>query len=84
VSDAGPSNLKRQSGIESRAICAINGPLKDNKGHVIATKENSFVENLMSRSKSMGYLVEVLIGSTSLIDLVAQAKSLRHCARSSL
>ena len=45
-------------------FAAIKGPLKDNKGKVIATAGQSFVENDI-KLESMDYLVEGVIGSTS-------------------
>mgnify|MGYP000206043096 CR=1 FL=1 len=45
-------------------FAAIKGPLKDNKGNVIASEGEAFVESDVSL-ESMGYLVEGVIGSTS-------------------
>lgn len=45
-------------------FAVIKGPLKDNKGNVIATEGQAFVEDDVAL-ESMGYLVEGVIGSTS-------------------
>jgi simple sugar transport system substrate-binding protein len=43
---------------------AINGPLKDNTGKVIAAEGEGFAEDDIAL-ESMDYLVEGVIGSTS-------------------
>ena len=53
-----------QEEIMKGGFAAIKGPLKDNKGKVIATAGQSFVENDI-KLESMDYLVEGVIGSTS-------------------
>lgn len=45
-------------------FAVIKGPLKDNKGNVIATEGQAFPEDDVAL-ESMGYLVEGVIGSTS-------------------
>ena len=45
-------------------FAAIKGPLNDNKGNVIATADQSFLESDVAL-ESMDYLVEGVIGSTS-------------------
>tara|TARA_B100001964_G_C14232698_1_gene600833 strand:+ start:1413 stop:2606 length:1194 start_codon:yes stop_codon:yes gene_type:complete len=45
-------------------FAAIKGPLKDNKGNMIATAGQTFVENAIEL-ESMDYLVEGVIGSTT-------------------
>jgi len=45
-------------------FAAIKGPLNDNKGNVIATADQSFLESDVTL-ESMDYLVEGVIGSTS-------------------
>ncbi|PWR25970.1 BMP family ABC transporter substrate-binding protein [Zavarzinia aquatilis] len=45
-------------------FAVFKGPLKDNKGNVVATAGQSFVETAIEL-ESMGYLVEGVLGSTS-------------------
>jgi simple sugar transport system substrate-binding protein len=45
-------------------FAAIKGPLKDNKGKVVATAGQAFVETDVAL-ESMDYLVEGVVGSTS-------------------
>ncbi|MFD2856967.1 BMP family ABC transporter substrate-binding protein [Seohaeicola zhoushanensis] len=50
--------------IMAGGFAAIKGPLKDNKGNVIAADGQAFVETDVAL-ESMGYLVEGVLGSTS-------------------
>jgi basic membrane protein A len=65
VSDAARAQFEAtKAEIEAGGFAAIKGPLKDNKGNVIAAEGESFVETDVA-IESMDYLVEGVIGSTS-------------------
>lgn len=65
VSDAGRNQFEAvKAEIMAGGFAAIKGPLKDNKGNVIAAAGESFVETDVSL-ESMNYLVEGVLGSTS-------------------
>lgn len=65
VSDAARNQFEAtKAEIMKGGFAAIKGPLKDNKGNVIATEGQAFVETDVSL-ESMGYLVEGVIGATS-------------------
>ncbi|MCJ7873859.1 BMP family ABC transporter substrate-binding protein [Marinovum sp. 2_MG-2023] len=65
VSDAARAQFEAtKAEIIAGGFAAIKGPLKDNKGNVIAAEGQSFVETDVA-IESMGYLVEGVIGSTS-------------------
>ncbi|KPF44178.1 BMP family ABC transporter substrate-binding protein [Rhizobium sp. AAP43] len=53
-----------QAEIMKGGFAAINGPLKDNKGNVVATAGQALVETDVAL-ESMNYLVEGVVGSTS-------------------
>ena len=65
VSDAARKQFtETHDAIMKGNYAVINGPMKDNKGNVIATAGQSFVETDVAL-ESMNYLVEGVIGSTS-------------------
>lgn len=65
VSDKARAQFEDTKGkIMKGGFAVIKGPLKDNKGKVIATAGQSFVESDVAL-ESMDYLVEGVIGSTS-------------------
>ncbi len=65
VSDAARAQFDAtKAQIMAGGFAAIKGPLKDNKGNVIATDGQSFVETDIAL-ESMDYLVEGVIGSIS-------------------
>jgi basic membrane protein A len=65
VSDAARAQFEAtKAEIEAGGFAAIKGPLKDNKGNVIAAEGDAFVETDVA-IESMDYLVEGVIGSTS-------------------
>lgn len=53
-----------QAKIMAGGFAAIAGPLKDNKGNVVAAEGQSFLETDVAL-ESMGYLVDGVVGSTS-------------------
>lgn len=65
VSDAARNQFEAtKAEIMKGGFAAIKGPLKDNKGNMIASEGEAFLESDVSL-ESMGYLVEGVIGSTS-------------------
>ena len=65
VSDAARAQFEAtKAEIIAGGFAAIKGPLKDNKGNVIAADGQAFVETDVA-IESMDYLVEGVIGSTS-------------------
>jgi len=50
--------------IKKGGFAVIKGPLKDNKGNVVATEGQAFPETAIEL-ESMDYLVEGVLGSTS-------------------
>ena len=65
VSDAARAQFDAvQAEILKGGFAVITGPLKDNKGNVIAAEGQAFVETDVAL-ESMDYLVEGVIGSTS-------------------
>ncbi|MCA0869608.1 BMP family ABC transporter substrate-binding protein [Seohaeicola saemankumensis] len=65
VSDAARNQFEAtKAEIMKGGFAAIKGPLKDNKGNMIAAEGEAFVESDVAL-ESMGYLVEGVIGSTS-------------------
>ena len=65
VSDAARKQFtETHDAIMKGNYAVINGPMKDNKGNVIATAGQSFVETDVAL-ESMDYLVDGVIGSTS-------------------
>ena len=65
VSDASRAQFEdTMATIKKGGFSVIKGPLKDNKGGVIATEGQAFEESDVAL-ESMDYLVEGVIGSTS-------------------
>ena len=72
MSPLGPASPKPRASSSRRTLAeimkggfaVIKGPLKDNKGDVVATEGQSFPETALEL-ESMDYLVEGVIGSTS-------------------
>ena len=65
VSDAARKQFEAtKASILAGGFAVIKGPLKDNKGNVIATEGQSFEETDVAL-ESMNYLVEGVVGSTS-------------------
>ncbi|KGB81459.1 ABC transporter substrate-binding protein [Rhodovulum sp. NI22] len=65
VSDAARAQFEEtKAKIMAGGYAVINGPMSDNKGNVIATAGQSFVETDVAL-ESMDYLVDGVIGSTS-------------------
>ncbi|PZU20864.1 MAG: BMP family ABC transporter substrate-binding protein [Shinella sp.] len=65
VSEKGRAQFEAvKADILKGGFAAIKGPLKDNKGNVVATAGQAFVETDVAL-ESMSYLVEGVIGSTS-------------------
>ncbi|WP_376873472.1 BMP family ABC transporter substrate-binding protein [Albirhodobacter sp. R86504] len=65
VSDAARAQFEAvKAEIIAGGFAAIKGPLKDNKGNVVAAAGKSFVETDVA-IESMDYLVEGVLGSTS-------------------
>ncbi len=58
------SSKRFKAEILKGGFAAIKGPLKDNKGKVVATAGQAFVETDVAL-ESMDYLVEGVVGSTS-------------------